>query len=395
MWLTGHPAGPPALVPWDVAGAMHAAAERFSQLTQAIGETVTLDGPALLGERAAHARFGRQGWITVGGAGRMVEAADGWLALQLPRPSDWESLPALLGRPIGEGDWSAVEAGVARRAAAEIERDAVDLGMACTTLDPSRAAEPRRTIPASVDPAWTSRPREAGEAAGPRSLRTLRVLDLSSLWAGPLCADLLARAGAEVTRVEDPSRPDGARRGPKGFYRLLHRSGRDEVLGLATPDGRRRLAALVERSDVVIEASRPRALRQLGIEADRIAPGPLIWVSITGHGRADAPERIGFGDDAAVAGGLWLDGGGGRPGFVGDAIGDPMTGLYAALAVAESVVAGGGHLIDISLRGVARSVASLPVDLDGVEVHGRDGDWWVSSPAGTEPVARPRSRSAV
>lgn len=84
--------------------------------------------------------------------------------------------------------------------------------------------------------------------------------------------------------------------------------------------------------------------------------GPRVWVSITGHGREAAPERVGFGDDAAVAGGLVVDDGEG-PCFVADAIADPLTGVAAAVAVARCLAEGGRWLVDASLAGVAASVA--------------------------------------
>ena len=48
------------------------------------------------------------------------------------------------------------------------------------------------------------------------------VLDCSALWAGPLCADLLARSGCRVIKIEHPQRPDGARNGPPAFFDLLN-----------------------------------------------------------------------------------------------------------------------------------------------------------------------------
>lgn len=77
-------------------------------------------------------------------------------------------------------------------------------------------------------------------------------------------------------------------------------------------------------SDIVIEAARPRALAQLGINAAaivRATPG-LVWITITGHGaEGDAAGWVGFGDDCGVAAGLSvaLRAAGGTPGFVGDA----------------------------------------------------------------------------
>ena len=102
---------------------------------------------------------------------------------------------------------------------------------------------------------------------------------------------------------------------------------------------------------MVIESSRPRALAQLGIDADAItsAGHVRVWLSITAHGRR-APHdlRAGFGDDTAVAGGLVaVDGG--VPLFCADAIADPATGLLAAAAVVDRLLAGGCWLVDVAL----------------------------------------------
>ena len=66
-----------------------------------------------------------------------------------------------------------------------------------------------------------------------------------------------------------------------------------------------------------------------------------------------------FGDDAAVSGGL-VCGGDDAPVFCGDAIADPLTGLAAAVAVAESLRSGGGELIELSMSAVAATYAELP-----------------------------------
>ena len=68
----------------------------------------------------------------------------------------------------------------------------------------------------------------------------------------------------------------------------------------------------------MIETSRPRALAALGLAPEMIPHRHgQVWLSITGYGRA-APERVAFGDDAAVAGGLvgWARGGQRRAGFL-------------------------------------------------------------------------------
>ncbi len=210
------------------------------------------------------------------------------------------------------------------------------------------------------------------------------VVDLSALWAGPLCGDLLAGEGATVIKVESTTRPDGARRGTPSFFDLLNGRKRSVALDFGTAGGLGALRRLIRRADVVIEASRPRALEQLGlVAADMVRDGgPQVWVSITGYGRdgrgsagADAVQHVGFGDDTAAAGGLvaWSDGG--APLFCADAVADPVTGLTAAHECLDALARGGRWLLDVSMAGVAAGLSgpTLPV------------------PAGLSP-AEPRAR---
>jgi crotonobetainyl-CoA:carnitine CoA-transferase CaiB-like acyl-CoA transferase len=186
----------------------------------------------------------------------------------------------------------------------------------------------------------------------------LIVVDLSALWAGPLCGDLLAGSGALVIKVESPHRPDGARRGPAAFFDLLNGRKRSVALDFGQTEGVATLRRLIRRADVVIEASRPRALEQLGIHAagEVRDGGPQVWVSITGYGRTDASGRVAFGDDAAVGGGLvvWHEGG---PLFCADAVADPITGLAAANACLNALASGGRWLLDVSMAGVSAELA--------------------------------------
>ena len=103
-----------------------------------------------------------------------------------------------------------------------------------------------------------------GDAPPRLDLSGLRVVDLTALWAGPLCGDLLARGGAQVVKVESLGRPDGARRGPAAFFDQLNAHKRSVALDFTTTGGRARLAGLLVAADVVLESSRPRALDQLG-----------------------------------------------------------------------------------------------------------------------------------
>jgi hypothetical protein len=132
------------------------------------------------------------------------------------------------------------------------------------------------------------------------------VLDFSALWAGPLCAALLADAGADVIKIESARRLDGARAGAPLFYDGLNARKRSAVLDFASARDAALLAALLASADLVVESARPRALAQLGIDAERFvaARAGRVWLSITGYGRGDAaPGRVAFGDDAAVAAG--------------------------------------------------------------------------------------------
>ncbi len=198
--------------------------------------------------------------------------------------------------------------------------------------------------------------RGSGRAARPRRLDGLLVADLSSLWAGPLCGQLLARAGAVVIKVESPRRPDGTRSGEPAFFNWMNFGKLSYAVDFdSNSDALRRLLAA---ADIVIEGSRPAALQRRGLSADDM-PGRTgrIWLRISGY--RGQSHRSAFGDDAAVAGGL-VGAGTQGPVFCGDAIADPLTGLEAVRAVGESLGRGGGELIEVSMAQVAARYATLP-----------------------------------
>jgi crotonobetainyl-CoA:carnitine CoA-transferase CaiB-like acyl-CoA transferase len=190
-------------------------------------------------------------------------------------------------------------------------------------------------------------------------------VDLSALWAGPLAAHLLWLAGAEVVKVESRSRPDAMRNSESDFYALLNQGKASVAINLADNSERQALLSLIAASDIVIESARPRALAQLGIDAAQIVrttPG-LVWISITAHGAdGEAAGWVGFGDDCAVAGGLSaaLRTAAGRTGFVGDAIADPLTGIFAALAAWQTWNARQGARLSLAMSPlVARCLADV------------------------------------
>jgi hypothetical protein len=304
---------------------------RLASATSCLGCEVSVDVTSLLGARRS--LDGRPERAT-----RILRCRDGWIAVTLARPWDREAMPAWIG---ADGSWGDVTARLADHDADELVEGAELLGLAVGVLGERRGGAVAETV-LSI--------------AAPRRGR-LRVIDLSALWAGPLCASLLARAGADVLKVESTERPDASRQGTPRLFAALNGAKRGAVLDLGTPQGRDALGGLVRQADVVVESARPRALEQMGIVAHEVlaaATGPQVWVSITGHGRASS--RAGFGDDAAVAGGLvgWE---GRRPVLWGDAPADPLSGLVAAAVAAEALADGRRTLLDVSLAGVAAELA--------------------------------------
>lgn len=309
-----------------------AVAERIAAASARIGREVRLDPWSAIDARG-QARH--RGPTSAGGACRMVRVADGWIAVSLPRASDFDLLPAWLGlAEIPADPWPAVNEAARSRPAQPLVDFGRELGLAVSRVGEATSAEAIRVTP---------RAGGGGE---------LRVVDLSTMWAGPLCGAIIAAAGAQVTKFESTSRPDGARHGQVALFDALNAGKQRATADLRTAAGRAMLAALIDTADAVIESSRPRALQQLGI--DRRRWGGRVWLSITGHGR-DHPG-IAFGDDAAAAGGLVeeIDD---APVFVGDALADPLTGLVAAAEVLEILADGRSAFVDVSMSGVAARMA--------------------------------------
>jgi hypothetical protein len=375
MALTGDPDGPPLAPAGNLTGALD---RQAGELAELIG--VVVDGPALLGERAALRRLRRGGRWSCGGATRLVPCADGWVALALARPEDKAAVPALLGHEIHTAAWPAVIDGFVHRTKGELAERAALLSLPFGVLPGPTATGPT----GALQPAPLQR---IGAAGTTRAFEGVTVADLSSLWAGPLCTGLLAAGGARVTKVETRVRPDGARRASRRFWRLLNGAKAIHFVELS------QLQQEIEAADVVVLGARRRAYDQLGIDIDAAlrARSDKVIVAITGYGWDDG--RVGFGDDAAVAGGLvaWHPDDG-APRFLADAVADPITGLHAAVAAARSVVEGGRWFVDVSLAGVSASLAGAAATQQPALAATRKGRGWT---LGDAPVLPPRARPLV
>jgi hypothetical protein len=379
MEISGLAGGPGLVCPAALATAADGALLALKALVEN-PHALPMNGALLLGERARLMRLRRAGRISPNGSCRLLDAADGRIALSLPRRDDWNLLDALF-ECATICDWPDVTAALRERSASEIVARGIELGLAIA-LDqvPAVAARVFEQCPHTRSSART------GSGGSPL------VVDLAALWAGPLAASLLMMAGARVIKIESRSRPDTARFGHAGFYDLLNQRKQCVALNFDDPADTRMLASLIDAADIIIESSRPRALRQLGIDRDRAVANGATWVGITGHGGSgDAAGRIGFGDDAAVAAGLStvMQQGWGTPLLAGDAIADPLTGLYAALGAWAGWSGGGGCLIDLSLRAtVAHSMSAGVADRDELR------QWQSRAEADAGPLYPPRNAGA-
>jgi hypothetical protein len=338
MALTGRPGAAPLGPPRRLVPGLLAVADAI-----AADAGVRLDPLALLGERAALRGFHRGGEVSCGGHTRLLRAADGWLAVSLARPDDLDLIPAWLELAAPPADaWPVLAAELSTRDVDATAARGRLLGLPVAALGSGGDREPVVRTQLGSAPPW-------------ESLAGLTIVDLSSLWAGPLAASVLGLAGARVVKVESGARPDALRHGDPELFDRLNAGKCSVVLDLSSPGGVADLRRLLRSADVVVEASRPRVLEQWGIRPEEL--GPRVWLSITGYGR-QAPGRdwVALGDDAAVAGGLvaWDEDG---PCFCADAVADPASGLVAAAAVLAALREGGRWLLDVSMSAVAASLA--------------------------------------
>ena len=193
-------------------------------------------------------------------------------------------------------------------------------------------------------------------------LHDLRVLDLSTVIAGPNCARYLADYGADVIKVERPDTGDSLRnmawKDPRDgvglWWKFTNRNKRTIALDLKNDDDRAVFLDLVREADVLVENFRPGTLERLGLGPDELLAlnDRLIITRVSGFGQ-DGPyaQRPGFASIAESMSGFAAINGesDGQPLLPPIALTDEVTGLVAAFATMVALHSGVGQVVDVSL----------------------------------------------
>jgi crotonobetainyl-CoA:carnitine CoA-transferase CaiB-like acyl-CoA transferase len=194
------------------------------------------------------------------------------------------------------------------------------------------------------------------------ALAGLRVVDLSTVLAGPNCARYLADFGADVIKIERPDGGDSLRNmgwrdpadGEGLWWRLVNRNKRTVALDLKNESDRDVFLRLIDEADVLVENFRPGILERLGFAPEVLhARNPkLIITRVSGFGQ-DGPyaHRPGFASIAEAMSGLASITGvpGGDPMLPPFALTDEVTGLVAAFATMVALWSEQGQVVDVSL----------------------------------------------
>ena len=229
-------------------------------------------------------------------------------------------------------------------------------------------------------------------------LRSVRVLDLTRVLAGPWATQLLADLGAEVIKVERPGSGDDTRGwgppfvdgdgkpgGVSAYFLCTNRGKRSITVDMETAEGRALVADLAAECDVMVENFKVGSLAKLGLDhASLTKRNPrLIYCSITGFGQTGPhKDRTGYDLLVQAMGGLMSVTGEaeGPPTKVGVATADLFTGLYASNAILAALMerqeSGLGQHIDLALLDV--QIATLVNQASGYlasgKVPGRHGN---------------------
>ncbi|POX50797.1 CaiB/BaiF CoA-transferase family protein [Streptomyces sp. Ru72] len=222
-------------------------------------------------------------------------------------------------------------------------------------------------------------------------LTGLRVLDLATLFAGPLAATLLGDFGAEVIKVEHPARPDPSRgHGPTKhgvglWWKLLGRNKRTMTLDLSKPGGRTTLLRLAATADVIVENFRPGTLEKWALGWDELSAvnSRLVLARVTAFGQfGPYAHRPGFGTLAEAMSGFAAITGepDGPPTLPPFGLADSIAALATAYAVMTALAArertGTGQVVDMAIiEPILTVLGPQPIWFDQLgHVQGRTGN---------------------
>jgi crotonobetainyl-CoA:carnitine CoA-transferase CaiB-like acyl-CoA transferase len=193
-------------------------------------------------------------------------------------------------------------------------------------------------------------------------LADLRVLDISTVLAGPNCARYLADFGADVIKVEHPETGDSLRamawRDPRDgtglWWKLVNRNKRLIALDLKADADKALFLRLVDEANVLVENFRPGTLERLGLSPDVLLKrnAALVIVRITGFGQTGPyASRPGFASIAESMAGLAAITGepDGPPTLPPIALTDEVTGIVGAFAALVALHSGVGQVVDVNL----------------------------------------------
>ena len=208
-----------------------------------------------------------------------------------------------------------------------------------------------------------------------QALSNLKILDFSTLVPGPFATMMLADLGANVLRVESPTRPDMIRAmgpfsdGTSTAHAVLNRSKRSIGLDLKNPAAVAMVKKLVASYDIIVEQFRPGVMDRLGVgfETLREINPKLIYCSITGYGQT-GPNRDRAGHDNNYLSLSGLNGYSGRDSNRTPIMGMPLADLAGGslhsvvgilAAVNQRTQTGRGQHVDISMTDAIFGMSSM------------------------------------
>lgn len=205
-------------------------------------------------------------------------------------------------------------------------------------------------------------------------LEGITVVAIEQAVAAPFATVKLADAGARVIKIErkegDFARGyDSVVNGQSSYFVWLNRGKESIVVDLATPEGKKQLAELLEKADVLVQNLKPGALGRLGFDAERLARDfpRLIAVSISGYGeKGPMAERKAY--DLLIqadSGMCSITGGPESPARVGISMADIATGATTYSAILEALIqrgaTGKGANIQVSMFDVMADWLTVPL----------------------------------